>query len=298
MLDRIEFLIAEAFVSLRRNLWMTFAAVSTAAMALFLLGWLAFAYLGFSKFVADLGKRAEMKVMLLDSVTDKDAAALNEKLKGLPGVASVRYVPREAGLKALMAQNPDLDIEGLEIDNPLPNSYVVRVQDLKEFDQVAARIRSMKEVEPNGVKYAAAEQEFLTDSMRVTQWLGAVLGGLMLLTSGVLIYNAIRMTVMARRREIRIMQLVGATRFMVWTPMLLEGIVQGLIGGALASLVLWSAYTVVQNIVVRNLTAFGTMGHFPITQALLVLGLVGGLYGFVCSLVALREPIRLRRSAV
>ena len=118
----------------------------------------------------------------------------------------------------------------------------------------------------------------------------------MLVTSGILIYNAIRMTVLARRREIRIMQLVGATRFMVWAPMLMEGIVQGAIGGLLAALVLWFAHGVVQVTVVRSLYAFSKLGQFPVGQAIFFLGVAGAVYGLVCSMVAVREPLQFKRS--
>ena len=298
MLDRIEFLIAEALSALRRNTWMTFAAVTTSAMALFLLGGMAFAYLGFANFVTELGKKAEMKVLISDKVPDKDATKLRDTFLALEGVSSVRFVPREQGLKELLAQNPEIDVEGLEIDNPLPNAYIVHVDDLKVFDQVANKIQSHKEVEKNGVKFPAEEQNFLSDSMRLVQMLGFILGGLMLVTSGILIYNAIRMTVLARRREIRIMQLVGATRFMVWAPMLIEGIVQGAIGGTLAALVLWSAHSIVQATIVKSLYAFSQMAAFPVNQAFLVLGLAGASYGLVCSMIAVREPLQFKRGAV
>jgi cell division transport system permease protein len=145
------------------------------------------------------------------------------------------------------------------------------------------------------VKFAAEEQSFIADALKTVRWLGLTLGGLMLLTSGILIYNAIRMTVMARRREIRIMQLVGATRFMVWAPMLMEGVVQGAVGGTLAALVLWSAHNIVQQTVVRNLSAFTRMPPFPVAQAFVLLGVAGAVYGFVCSIVAVREPLQILR---
>ena len=230
MLDRIEFLVGEALNALRRNIWMTFAAITTSAVALFLLGGLGIIFLAFSNFMTDLGKKAEMKVMLSDKVSDKDAQKLGDNILKIDGVSSIEFVSREKGLKEMLAQNPDLDVEGLEIDNPLPNSYVVRVKDLKTFENVADRLQKLPEVEPNGVKFPKEEKNFLADSIRVFQWLGLVLGSLMLLTSGVLIYNTIRMSVVSRRREIRIMQLVGATRFIVWAPMLLEGIIQGAFG--------------------------------------------------------------------
>lgn len=295
MLDRIEFLVGEALNALRRNIWMTFAAITTSAVALFLLGGLGIIFLAFSNFMTDLGKKAEMKVMLSDKISDKDAVKLGDKILKIDGVSSIEFVSRDKGLKEMLVQNPDLDVEGLEIDNPLPNSYVVRVKDLRSFENVAGKLQKMQEVEPNGVKFPKEEKNFLADSIRVFQWLGLVLGSLMLVTSGVLIYNTIRMSVVSRRREIRIMQLVGATRFIVWAPMLLEGIIQGTFGGILATFVLWSAHTVVQRAIVQNLSAFGSGGQFPLQQAFLVLCIAGAIYGLVCSLIAVREPLQLGR---
>ncbi len=298
MLDRIEFLITEALVSMRRNLWMTFAAVSTSAMALFLLGGLGFVYMGFVKFVANLGEKVEMKAFVKDDISDSQAKALQDRILKIQGVASVRFVSRDDGLKQFLKENPNIDIKGLELDNPLPNSYVVRVRDLSAFKLVAQTIQGMKEIEPDGVKFPTAEKDFLSDAMKTIPWLGLTLGGLMLITSGILIYNAIRLTILARRREIKIMQLVGATRFMVWTPILLEGIVQGLFGGAIAAFVLAFAYRIVKTAIVRNLSAFANISPFPLTTALLVLGIAGGIYGLICSAIAVREPLKLKRGAV
>ncbi|MBS1723997.1 MAG: hypothetical protein JSS66_13715 [Armatimonadetes bacterium] len=297
MLDRLEFLMGEALVALRRNTWMSFAAITTSAMALFLLGGLGFVYLSLAQFVNGLSQKVEMKVFLKDTVADKAAAALGDRFLKVPGVASVRFVPRDTGLKEFLAANPNIDIKGLEVDNPLPNAYEIRVQDLKVFDSVAKQIGAYREVEKDGVKYPAAEQDFLAATMKAVPWLGLTLGGLMLATSGILIYNAIRMTVIARTREIRIMQLVGATRFTVWAPMLLEGVVQGLMGGLLATFVLWSAYTIVQATVVRSMDAFGRLGAFPVQSAFLVLGIAGACYGLVCSIVAVREPLQFKQRA-
>jgi cell division transport system permease protein len=205
MLDRIEFLIGESFSALRRNTWMTFAAVTTVCMAIFILGGLGLAFFSFRNVVVGLGQRAEMKVLLLDTLPDRDASLLQGQILAIPGVKSATFVPRSEGLKQLLKENPDIDVEGLQIDNPLPNAYVVRVTELKDFDTVADQVGKIKGVEPRGVKYPADEKNFLMDTVKVLQWLGMALGAIMLATSGILIYNSIRMSVVARRRDIRIM---------------------------------------------------------------------------------------------
>ncbi|MCW5936631.1 MAG: ABC transporter permease [Fimbriimonadaceae bacterium] len=295
MLDRLEFLLGEAMTALRRNAWMTFAAITTAAMALFLLGGLGYAYLGLAHFVQGLGDKSEVKIFLKDSIPTSEARALRAKILAIPGTQTVRFVSREDGLREFAKDNPNVDVNGLFKDNPLPNSYVIRVKDISNFNGVVAALKALPEVEKDGVKFAKAEQDFLSNAMRAVPWLGVTLGGVMLLTSGVLIYNAIRLTILARRREIRIMQLVGATRGMVWTPMLIEGLVQGAIGGLLAAGILWATDNLVQSTVVRNFSAMGGGQPFPLNQALILLSAAGAAYGLICSSIAVRETARPTR---
>jgi cell division transport system permease protein len=295
LLDRLEFLLSEAFVSLRRNTWMTFAAITTAAMALFLLGGLAFTLAGLNRLVGGMGDRVEMKVFIKDSVPADKAKELKEKLLKVDGVSTVRYVSKEDGLKQFLKDNPNVDVTGLELDNPLPNSYVVRVKEDKAFNEVAWAIQALPEVEPDGIKFPAEEKEFLSGLMRAVPWFGITTGGIMLITSGILIYNTIRMAIVARRREIRIMNLVGATRAMVWTPLLIEGVVQGAVGGLLAALVLWGAHRIIDRAVFSKLDALGGLAQFPVQTALLWLLLAGAAYGLVCSLIAVRDPSPWRK---
>jgi len=86
----------------------------------------------------------------------------------------------------------------------------------------------MPEVAPEGgVVYLKAEQNFLEKTLYFIRWLGLVFGGLLFLTGGILIYNAIHMAVLARRVEIRIMRLVGASQLTIRIPFLIEGLCKG-----------------------------------------------------------------------
>lgn len=288
MLDRIEFLLSEAFLSLRRNTWMTFAAVTTAAMALFLLGGLTFYYLRIQEFAASLPDRFEISVFLKSDVTAAAAAQRQREILAIPGVKSATLVTKEQGWADWRKKYPDVT-SGL--DNPFPHVVKVTVKDLEHAPAVVARLKAVKDVEPgdSGVSFLDDEHAFLNQSMRVVRWLGIGLGGMMLLTSGVLIYNAIRLTVMARRRELRIMLLVGATRATVWTPLLIEGFVQGALGGLLASFALWTMHSLIQHLI-TSLSGLGRLEPYPLPQATAMLMAVGAAYGLICSTFAVREP--------
>ena len=286
-LDRVEFLLGEALVSLRRNTWMTFASVTTCAMALFVLGGLGSAYLGLTGYAQKIAGRFEMKVFVKDGVGPDAVKALGDTIKKVDGVESVTHQSREEVWEAFKKDNPGIDVKGLEIDNPMPDAFVVRFSELAKAKSVADKVGKMDGVEK--ALYLADEQSFLDQAMSAVRWLGALVGGMLLVTSGVLIYNTIRLTIVARRREIRTMQIVGATPFTVWTPMLIEGAVQGVVGGLLATLVLGVVYAVV-GALASGLMAFRLQAAYPFGTMLALLGVVGAAYGVVCSALALREP--------
>ena len=290
MLDRIEFLLGEAFTALRRNTWMTFAAVSTVAVALFLIGGLGSAYLGISRYADTLSGRFVMRVFVRDGLTQAQITEVAKRIRQQSEVRAVQWVSRDSAWQTFRREYPQM-VEGLE--NPFPNSYEVRVVNAKDAPTLAAKIGGWKEVEKDGVRYLNDAQQLITEALGLLRWLGVALGGLLLLTGGVLIYNAIRLTIVARRREIRIMRLVGATSFTVSAPLLVEGVVQGTIGGLLAGFMLWSAHLGLARML-SEVSALASLGPFDSRTWVPWLMLIGAGYGAVCSLIALRDPRRIR----
>jgi len=286
MFDRIEFILGEAFSALRRNTWMTFAAVTTAAIALFLLGGMTMAYLSVSRYANSLSDRLVMRVFVKEGIPRPQVEATAQTMRQIPGVKKVVLIPREAAWKKKQAEMPEITA-GLE--NPLPDAFNVTLSDLKSAPTVATELEKLPVVEK--VNRLSEVQDLLASIIALIRGLGLGLGGLMLVTSAVLIYNAIRLTIVARWREMKIMRLVGATRATIITPMLLEGMIQGALGGALALGVLWGAYSGLGRLV-TSLAALGSWPAFPAGTALGILMATGAAYGLLCSLLAVREPRR------
>lgn len=289
MLDRLEFLFSEAFLSLRRNLWMTFAAVTTSAMALLLLGGLGLAYMRITEYAASLPGKLDVRVFMEWELDRDRALQIGDEIAALPEVSKVEFVPREEGWAEYQEQFPDITHD---LANPLPDSFNVRLHEVGDADAVASKVLAIEGVDEDGVEYLSDVHKLLDEAIRLTKLLGVGLGGMMALTSGVLIYNAIRMAILARRREIRIMQLVGASRATVWTPLLIEGVIQGILGGAIAASVLWIAYGFTRALI-ASVSTLGDTSRFPILLAFTVLVIAGALYGLICSAIAVREPRRI-----
>lgn len=291
MLDKIEFLLAEAFVALRRNTLMTAAAITTSAVALFLLGGLGYLYFRASSTLADASGRFEMRVFLRDGSsmdTIRDTAA---RLRRIDGVKSVNWIPRDNAWERFRKQNPSI-AEG--IDNPFPDGFKVIVTDVSLTRKIGSAIQSMAVTlpSPDGVVFQEDEERLLNELLELARWIGGGLGIVLFVTAGVLIYNAIRLTVDARRREIRIMQLVGATSLTIRTPFVIEGTVQGMLGGILAAFLIQLANGALQDYVRTQLSSTWQFPEFPVAAVVLTLGFVGAAFGLICSLFSVRGPLR------
>ncbi|MCX7799689.1 MAG: permease-like cell division protein FtsX [Fimbriimonadales bacterium] len=288
MLDHLVFLIGEAFVALRRNRMLSFAAVSTVAVSLYLLGGLGYVYLRVSAFAERIPGQFDMRVFLKEGVTFDQIRSTARRIRSVDGVADARHIPREIAWRKMREQMPK-ETEGLE--NPLPDAFKVTLSDLGKADSVRAAIQRIETVEPNGIVYDEAARQYLDQGLRFLRWLGGTLGGLLLVTAGVLIYNAIQLTVVARARELRIMRLVGATGFTVGTPFVIEGALQGLFGGALANVLVWMSHTHLQQRL-ASLQATADLGPYPVAMGFAAFCGAGAIYGAVCSLLSLRRAMR------
>lgn len=289
MFDRVEFLLSEAFTALRRNTLMTFAAVSTAAMALFLLGGLGYTYFRLNSWLHELKKDYQIRVFLKDGLSPEQKAKARVLIIGLPGVESCTFVSKEQGLKEMQAQMPEVDLNDLAVDNPLPDTYRVTLNNLDSVDTVTETLKKQEFVEKgNSVRASDDLREFVEAGVKQSRLLGFVLGGIMFLTGGVLIFNAIRLTIEARRREMKIMTLVGATKGTIITPLLIEGMIDGLLGGALAFVFLYVT-TQFSKQIIQSLDVLASFEAIPVGPALVLFLGAGALYGFGCSWLATRK---------
>ncbi len=294
MLDKLGFLVGEALIALRRNGWMTFAAISTVAVSLFLLGGISYAYLQIQNYADKIPGKFTIRVHLKDGIPTKQIQGTAQALREIPGVKAAYWIPKDKAWAKKQKEDPELT---RGIDNPYPDAFKVELASLKDSDRVANAIHSLDAVQPgpDGVVYFRDEQRFIDQGLQLMRWLGATIGGLLFLTAGVLIYNAIRLAVHSRRLEIRVMQLVGASRITVQVPFLIEGILQGAVGGMMATLIIYACKVRLDAYLAEiqgNL--LGRPEPFPAMFALALLTSIGAAYGLVCSLLAVRRPMRDR----
>lgn len=182
-----------------------------------------------------------------------DVKRLEEQIRALEGVTSVRFVSKQEALERMRQSFGERAsiLEAVDDINPLPDSFEVQVARPEQVAAVAEAIAAMPGVEKVDYKRDTVERLFRLTS--VLRGLGLVVAVLLVLGSAVVISNAIRLTVFARRREVAIMKLVGATDWFIRLPFLLEGLALGLGGAVLAWGALALAYWWAAGVAARTL---------------------------------------------
>lgn len=229
---RIRFFLGEVLTNFTRNAAMQLTAIGTVAVTIVMLG--AFLYVRdtLTTFGQGILKQIEIAVYLNDDATDAQAKALAASLAADERIASARYVPRDEGLREMRDRlGRDFDTS-LLTSNPLPNAFRVSVRNADDVPAVAASIQKLPGVAK--VDYAADTVTKLLRAADVIGRIGLAMIALLVLTAAIIIANTIRLTVFARRREIAIMQLVGATNMYIRMPFIAEGIIAGLLGALVA----------------------------------------------------------------
>ncbi|HEY4554644.1 MAG TPA: permease-like cell division protein FtsX [Bacillaceae bacterium] len=229
----------ESFKSLRRNGWMTFASASAVTVTLLLVGVFFVIMMNMNKFATDLENDVEIRTHIELTAKEKDQDALKKKIESLDQVESVRFSSKEDELNHLI-KTMGKDWELYEQQNPLYDVFIVKTKTPTETPHVAKQIRTFEFVQ--SAEYGEKKVENLFNVLKTSRNIGLVLIIGLLFTAMFLISNTIKITIFARRREIEIMKLVGATNWFIRWPFLLEGIWLGILGSLIPIAVVAGGY--------------------------------------------------------
>lgn len=285
----LPYFIREGIANFRRAKFAAFASTSAIAVALILIG--VFAVVGYEAQIVSTMLReqaGEMEVFIEEEASSEAEEALHARIQTMPGVAQTEYISHEEAAEIFRREFGE-EASIFETPTFLPASVKIEVEppyaNPDSMSQMASAIgewRSVDEVVFNRDLLARVAQ-----NRRLISAIGVALGAIIVLASIFLVANTIRLTIYARRLLIRTMKLVGATDRFVRRPFLVEGVLQGLIGGVIASGVVWGLY--------RFFLEQMDQGSIPLhLQITLVGGLVVGgiLLGWIGSYFAARRFIQ------
>ncbi|MGR3765833.1 permease-like cell division protein FtsX [Rossellomorea sp. NS-SX7] len=229
----------ESLKSIGRNGWMTFASVSAVTVTLLLVGVFIVLMLNMNKVATDIEKDVEIRVLLEIGTKKEEAKVIEEKIDKISEVESVEYSSKEEELQNLVKDLGD-DFRLFEQDNPLYDVFIVKAKDPRDTGKIAAEINKYEHV--NEAMYGEAKIEKLFNILEMSRNVGLVLIIGLLFTAMFLISNTIKITIVARRREIEIMKLVGATNWFVRWPFVLEGLWLGVLGSIIPIALVTTGY--------------------------------------------------------
>jgi cell division transport system permease protein len=240
---RFGFFLREALRGLRRSSAPALAALLTVLLTALVLGVFIPIVQATTGTANEVRGRIVVDVYVKADATEADRAELRQALEGTPDVRSVEFISRDQALATAKAKNPKAFEEGAELlgANPLPDSFRVTPDDPDRIELIA------KELEAGGTPALAAidevknreeETDKILSATGLVKILTAGLAALLLFASIALIANTIRLSIFARRREVEVMKLVGATNWFIRWPFVIEGVIVGFFGGVLAVLLL------------------------------------------------------------
>jgi cell division transport system permease protein len=229
---KVKFFLGEVLRNFSRNAGMQITAIGTVAITIILLGLFLFVRAALADVGARLLDQIEISAYLRPDATSAQVSAIGRYLAQDPRVASAKYVAKREGLAELRTQTRGAIDTALLTENPLPDKFRIKARVPEDVAAVAATVRRLGGVA--NVVYGQKIVQRLLQLGGVLRRVGIGVIGVFLAVAGIIISNTIRLTVFARRREIAIMQLVGATNTYIRLPFICEGMLDGVLGALVA----------------------------------------------------------------
>lgn len=286
----LGYLTREGFRNLYVNRLMSIASISVLFSCMVMIGAAFMIMVNINMFIGSVEDQNVIMVFVEDEATEEQTKALGESIKAQDNVSKCTFISRESSFEQLKNDMGDSSVlfEGLD-SNPLPDAYEVVLENQELFDETVeslAKLDNVLHIREN--RQLAAKLSGLRNTVSYVS-IGII--SLLLIVSLFIVSNTIRITMDSRRLEINIMKSVGATRWFIRWPFMVEGMMLGVISGVLALLAVWAIYAAVSRSLVSMLSGLGMTSVAPFGKYALILlavflglGLVAGAFGSAVSI--------------
>lgn len=283
-----------AFSSLGRNAVMTIASIVTIACCLFLFG--VFLLLAFNiNYIGEqISSQCELQAYIDENVTELNEERILKEISALPNVESAEFESKTEAFEKYKAQLGDMAsaLDGMEGEGILRSSVKVSLIDLTKSNETSDEMAAI-----SGVARVRNSQDIIRRVVNVTNVIkfGSFIAMLILLLTAIfIIQNTIKLSVHSREDEIHIMKFVGATDSFIRRPFVVEGVTVGIIGAAIAIIIIAFGYNAATSKITDVLDLFSLYGFsevaLPIAGGLLVFGIIMGAFG---SRTAVRRHLKV-----
>jgi len=289
-MSRLAYFVRETLISLRRNLMMTIAGIITVAISLFLFGGILLVQATVDHGTQQWKHGIELEIFMKVDAPASQVADIQSQLESDPQVKSINYLNKDdayAIFKKEFSDQPAL-VESTK-PSDLPESFRVAPKSAQDTQLLADKYTSQL-----GVDTVITAEQQIKRLLTATRWIRLTfiaMAAVLLASSLFLIVNTIRLATFARRREIEVMKLVGASNWFVRIPFMAEGFVQGAIGAGFAFGLVWALKIIIANLLRHQqnlLSTFRVTSADAIGIGMLVL-LIGAAIGVIGSTIGLRR---------
>lgn len=285
----LAYLTKEGFRNIRSNKLMSLASVAVLMSCLVIIGAAFLLFININVFLGDISDQNVVMVFITDDTPQEEVEALGNEIKSISNVGKCRFIPKEEAfakqLESLGSAAPLF--EGMD-DIPLPDAYEVTLKDMEIYDTTVRSISELDNIDTIRQNRDFAKQ--LTNLKKTAGTVSIAVIAMLLIVSLFIISNTVRVTMYNRRLEIRIMKSVGATKWFIRWPFMIEGMVLGIIAGLLSLLIVWGLYELLSNAVTDMLNVFSAkpVAFMDYIYALLIAfvgtGIVTGVLGSALSM--------------
>ena len=288
-----------------RNAWLSTAATAIMVMTLLVMTFFAFSTIFVRTQLAEVKNKIDLTVFLNDDASADSIKDFQSKILSFDNVKSVQFVTKADALNQLANSSSDgkqLAQSANEIGNPLPASFEVKLKSVEQISDTNSKIRSADEnhvvtdtsYDNRDDNRKGVVENVIKISNAIAK-IGLVLSVVFLVIALLVIFNTIRMAIFTRREEIEIMKLVGATKWFIRGPFLVEGSMYGVFGAVIATVLLIPFTRAVSPFLIDKLNAGATLNYFVGHAFFVILGLLltGVVIGAVSSWLAISRHLKL-----
>jgi cell division transport system permease protein len=295
---RIGYFFCRALTNVRQNIFVNVVTVGTITLALLIVSLFLLVFINLENAAENWSERVQVTVYFDHELAAQEQTALRGRIMAIPGAARIGYVSRDEALKRFTARlrGQETLLEGVRSD-VLPTSFEISLKRANRDTQgVEAFVASLKRIPGiTEVQYGEEWVRRFNTFLNFMRLVGALLGVFLVIAVVFIVSNTIKLTIYSRRDELEVMALVGATRFFIKAPFLIEGVLQGAGGAMIAIGLLWGLYEGF----LHNAGSFLTFNPAASGLAFLPLEYVGGiavagiLLGLIGSLTSLKRFITI-----
>jgi cell division transport system permease protein len=293
-----SYLIGEGFRNVFKNKKSTASALMIMCATMIIFGVFFIVGENINHFVSEVEAAQGIQVYINNDATDEEIEEVGRQIKSLNGVNSIEYVSKEEALNQMKEKFKDKEylLDGYEENNIFPASYVVTLTDLNLSTQVQEEINQL-----DNIKKITSRDETVSTLIHLANGVRIITGVILVLLVVISIFiisNTIKLTVHARRKEISIMKYVGATNNFIRWPFIVEGVLIGIMSGAISLLLVGGIYDIIAERIVNSdfmqVVGMSLLGFSDMLSLIVIVYLILGIgIGALGSIISMRKYLKV-----